>query len=81
MIPDNVALPLLQFLLRSLIVQDFCTFCCTENIRDVYGDESTEMETFSDTILQLEEEEEGFIIDPNNKPLEDESGDDNLIDT
>lgn len=39
------------------------------------------METFSDTILQLEEEEEGFIIDPNNKPLEDEGGDDNLIDT
>jgi hypothetical protein len=27
-------------------VKDFCKFCCTEQIADVYGEDSAEMERF-----------------------------------
>jgi hypothetical protein len=36
-------------------VQDFCAFCCREQISDVYGEETTEMETFEDVIESLME--------------------------
>eukprot|EP00596_Hydrurales_sp_CCMP1899_P008126 CAMPEP_0119044132 /NCGR_PEP_ID=MMETSP1177-20130426/28958_1 /TAXON_ID=2985 /ORGANISM="Ochromonas sp, Strain CCMP1899" /LENGTH=48 /DNA_ID= /DNA_START= /DNA_END= /DNA_ORIENTATION= len=34
----------------------FCTFCCTEQIADVYGEDSDEMIRFEDVIDGLETE-------------------------
>ena len=36
--------------------QDFCKFCCTEQIADVYGEDSEEMIRFEDVIDGLETE-------------------------
>jgi hypothetical protein len=38
------------------LVQGFCTFCCTEQIADVYGEDSDEMIRFEDVIDGLETE-------------------------
>lgn len=35
-------------------VNDFCAFCCTENIIDVYGEDSDELERFEDIIEMLQ---------------------------
>ena len=40
----------------SLLLQDFCKFCCTEQIADVYGEDSEEMIRFEDVIDGLETE-------------------------
>ena len=39
-------------------LNDFCKFCCTEQIADVYGEESEEMERFENVIDGLETEVE-----------------------
>ena len=39
-------------------MNDFCAFCCREQIADVYGEESSEMEMFEDVISSLEDEDE-----------------------
>jgi hypothetical protein len=36
--------------------QDFCKFCCEEQIADVYGEDSEEMERFEIVIEGLETE-------------------------
>ena len=38
------------------LLQDFCKFCCTEQIADVYGEDSEEMIRFEDVIDGLETE-------------------------
>lgn len=39
-------------------LNDFCTFCCREQISDVYGDDSVEMDNFEDVIESFDYEEE-----------------------
>lgn len=43
-------------ILLTSIAQDFCKFCCTEQIADVYGEDSDEMIRFEDVIDGLETE-------------------------
>jgi hypothetical protein len=33
---------------------DFCKFCCTENIKDSYGELSDELDRFEDVMERLE---------------------------
>ena len=40
----------------SIFYQDFCKFCCREQIADAYGEESVEMDRFEDVIEELEDE-------------------------
>ena len=35
-------------------MSDFCAFCCREQIGDVYGEDSREMNDFEDVIFYLE---------------------------
>ena len=56
-------------------MSDFCAFCCREQIGDVYGENSKEMNDFEDVIFYLEEsdDDEGSYQSPgeNNTPNDD----------
>ena len=39
-------------------MSDFCAFCCREQIGDVYGEDSKEMNDFEDVIFYLEESDD-----------------------
>lgn len=40
-------------------LNDFCAFCCRENITDTFGGESIEMTRFEEVLASLEEEDNG----------------------
>lgn len=44
-----------MYIVEEAELNDFCTFCCREQIADVYGDESKEMFNFEKVIDSLEE--------------------------
>lgn len=57
-------------------MQNFCGFCCTENISDVYGVSSPEMERFMEIYESLnaddyEDDNEDIIIDPKSTQISD----------
>ena len=35
-------------------MNDFCAFCCREQITDTYGEDSKEMDSFEDVLESLE---------------------------
>ena len=39
-------------------INDFCAFCCREQISDVYGEESSTMERFEEIIASLRDEDD-----------------------
>ena len=51
----TVALPTFQKMygIEEEEFSDFCTFCCSEQITDVYGEDSDEMQNFQDVIIDL----------------------------
>lgn len=64
---------------------DFCGFCCTENIADVYGEESPEMIRFEDTFQSLNEgtetsDDSYTEIDPSTLKGENDEDDDDVND-
>ena len=42
-------------------MSDFCAFCCREQIGDVYGEDSREMNDFEDVIFYLEETDDDTV--------------------
>jgi len=44
----------LDLMFHATLSQDFCTFCCREQIEDTYGKESVEMDRFEDTIESIQ---------------------------
>ena len=47
----------------SFATQDFCTFCCREQITDVYGSKSKELSTFESVIKVLGGDEKDEDMD------------------
>ena len=45
-------------------MSDFCAFCCREQIGDVYGEESIEMNNFEEIIAYLEDLADNTNLQP-----------------
>ena len=51
----HVSLPTFKAMydIQEADFSDFCSFCCREQISDVYGEDSEEMENFEDVLIDL----------------------------
>jgi len=56
----QVSLPTFQAMygIKESEFVDFCGFCCREQITDVYGEDSAEMDSFEDVLIDLSIDEE-----------------------
>ena len=52
---------------RLIVSVDFCTFCCREQITDVFGEDSKEFSNYEDLLIDLSIEEGNIDLEVNDE--------------